>query len=174
MFWKKNPNENDNAPETFFISEAQGLNDVYILYDMWTVVHRMIERRDADHAETGIAIHLISNATNAFVDLVWLDDAMKSSGDWRYTIWYPKFYDIEHKEGAFHFDKQVRFAVFMLDEDYYGHCEYGDGFGLRPMDKYGDPVPDLPHPASTLVMPRLPLKFYLSTELTSEPELILV
>jgi len=136
MNWSKNTNEPE-APEVLFSSEAPGDDDEEILYDLWIVVARLIERRTDESAPGANALLAFSNATNGVVDISWMPVDGVPKGEWKYTVELPRLHEDSstHDEGAFYFDQQVRSALFSLAEDLWNNLEFGDGLRDRKTPK---------------------------------------
>jgi hypothetical protein len=70
MTWSTNDNEPE-APEVIFTSDNDGADNDEILFDLWVVVQRMVQRRNEEGAKGALRLHLFSNATNGYVDIGW-------------------------------------------------------------------------------------------------------
>lgn len=170
MSWHKNENEPE-APETLFTSDAPSGDHEEILYDLWTVVARMVERRESENAAGLQRILARTNATNGYVNLQWVTEEVQAAGSWLYTVYLPQLQaaSLEHPRGAFYFDEQLRVAIFCLSEDLWDNDQFDDG--LRRREKAsGHRVLR----ARAAKIPREDFQLYLATELGGEPEHVLV
>lgn len=170
MSWQKNANEPD-APEVLYTSDAPPEQHEELLYDLWSVVARMIERRESESAAGMQHLLARSNATNGYVDLQWVSKDVEPAGKWIYTVYVPTLHtaSLAHASGAFYFDQQVRVAVFCLSEDLWDNHQFGDGLRRRD-DASGHRV----ERARAAKIPQEDFQLYLTTELGEAPEHVLV
>lgn len=173
MSWSVNPNEPD-AHETLFTTDIDGADTAQIMYALWIVMARMIERREVDRAPGATMLHFGSSGTNGYVDMTWAerrDGELVSIGDWTYNIWLPGLHaaSLEHEDGADDLEQQVRCAIFDLSSELWhqlwedGDMEGGQG-PLWEQARHFE-IPPLPRPQV--------YRLYYSSELSSSPEEII-